>query len=331
MSTTAIMFSRSQHPPIVLEDPISGFFEEIPEDIRPGNPQRQFWQDWYYDFSLYGFNCTSEEYQHKKCWGWTILRASYDDDEEFSKAIAAIRNLALVRLEDEYRDSSNDVNAVIGNIRQVPGRPSKYHELLQQHWSAMLGPAQDALPEGEPLTPDWVITHELVQRYHNVIVEGSETLEGADVSKAWGYVHALNHGRPEPSARGEFFIYLDKESIHRLARAPSKDELASMVPADRSQTAWEFWVKVVSTSCELTEDGKKTDQMLKDPVAKRRMRLYDFFEIFIGLCHGCFDEIGIEGWGHERIVEERGREWEFCKNDLGDQSRVWELYGEKVP
>lgn len=37
--------------------------------------------------------------------GWTILRTSYDDDEEFTQAVAAIQRLALVRLEDEYRES----------------------------------------------------------------------------------------------------------------------------------------------------------------------------------------------------------------------------------
>lgn len=32
-----------------------------------------------------------------------------------------------------------------------------------------------------------------------------------------------------------------------------------MALTDRSKTAWELWVKVVSTACEVTEDGDDTD------------------------------------------------------------------------
>lgn len=85
----------------------------------------------------------------------------------------------------------DDVNAVKEKLDQVPGHLN-LHEHIQQAWSAMVGPAQDALPKEELLTPDWIITHELIRRYHNVILQDSQALDGADVSKAWEYANALN-------------------------------------------------------------------------------------------------------------------------------------------
>ncbi|ROT37292.1 hypothetical protein SODALDRAFT_360992 [Sodiomyces alkalinus F11] len=292
--------------------------------FRPGNPEREFWQTWQYIICLYGFGCTSDEYQHEKCWGWTILRTSYDDDEAFTQAVAAIQRLALVRLEDEYRESrtrgkpdNGGMDAVKEKLDKVPGHPN-LREHIQQAWSAMVGPAQDALPEGEPLTPDWVITHELVRRYHHVILQDSQALDGADArtprleaySKAWEYAYALNLGEREEIARG-----------------------ALMAPDDRSKTAWEYRVKVVSTASEVTEDGDDTDQMMEFPLGRRRMRLYDFFDTFIYLCEGDLDEMAVEGWDRERFVGHEEREWELCRNRWATGVRApWlrELYGEVV-
>lgn len=333
------MFALSSRPPAVLDHSLAFFFEQVPKEIRPGNPERPFWEAWQFVISLYGFNCSSAEYQHEQCWGWTILRTSYDDDEKFTQAVAAIQRLALVRLEDEYRESrtrghpdNDDMDAVKEKLDKVAVHPKK-RECIQQAWSAMVGPAQDALPEGEPLTPDWVITHELMRRYHHIILQDSQALDGADASMAWEYAHALCLEDREQGPRGALFIYLDKESIHRLAQAPSQEELASMAPGDRSKTAWEFWVKVVSTACEVTEDGDDTDQMMEYPLGRRRLRLYDFFEVFIDLCSGNLDEMGIEGRGRERFVWHDVREWELCRVPWRSprvESWLRELYGEVV-
>ena len=137
-----------------------------------------------------------------------------------------------------------------------------------------------------------------------MIVQDREALQGADVSKAWQYAHALELGEREGGARGEFFIYLDQESINLLASAPSREELARMKPANRSRTAWDYWVKAVSLSCEVTEDGDDTDEMMKYPLGRRRIRVYDFFETFLHLCHGNLDEISVEGKDRERFVED---------------------------
>ncbi|SPO02510.1 uncharacterized protein DNG_05183 [Cephalotrichum gorgonifer] len=273
------MFAPSPRPPAVLDTSVAVFFDWLPKDCRIGNPERLFWEQWQYVISLYGFHCTAEEYQHEKCWGWTVLRTSYDDDEEFSLAVAAIQRLALVRLEDEYREGrlrgkpDNDMNAVEKKLERMPGYAT-LRERLQKDWNAMVGPARDTLPEGEPLTPDWVITHELARRYHNIVVQDRQALDGADVAKAWEYAHTLGlQGQDGPCGeyipgrengpRSHFFIYLDKESIHRLAQAPSREELASMASGDRSKTAWDFWVKVVSNNCKVGEGTSATGTWMR--------------------------------------------------------------------
>lgn len=333
------MLALSPQPPVVLDRSLATFSNRFPQDVRPGNPDRQLWQDWASSIDLYGFRCTSEEYQHDQCWGWTIIRTSYGDDKEFDQAVAAIRRLALVRLEDEYRDSRARGEPDNDTMEAAKKKVSKGRDPLEwvsQAWSAMVGHAQDALPR-EPLTPDFVITHELVRRYHMTIVQNSQALDEADVSKAWEYAHALDLEEREHGARGVLFIYLDKESIYHLARAPSQEELTSADPGKRSKTAWAYWVKAVGTECEVAEDGNDTDQMMDAPQARRRMRLYDIFDVFIDLCHGSLDKASIERRDRECFDRERlvgpGREWEFCSNEGWAHLRdPWlrELYGKRV-
>jgi hypothetical protein len=198
----------------------------------------------------------------------------------------------------------------------------------------MLEPARKALPAGEPLTPDWVITNELARRYHNQVVQNSAALEGADACTAWKYAHFMNIEEEEQGPRGGLFVYLDKESIDLLAQAPSQEELASMSADDRAKIAWQFWVKVVSTACEVTEDGDDTDEMMRYPLARRRLRLFDFFDVFIRLCEGNLDEMGVEGQGRQGFVRYEEREWEFCQcpGAIGKR-REWldELNGKAHP
>lgn len=315
------------------------FFDHVPKEIRPGNPTRPFWNSWQYDISLYGFCCTSEEYDHEQCWGWTILRTSYDDDEKFRQAVSAIRQLALVRLEDEYRESRtrgqpdndnlDDVDRKVGEMSDEATR-----QRLQRSWRAMAGPSGDAMPQREPATPDWLITHEMVRRYHIPIVQDKEALQGVDASEAWQHAQTLSLGEMEIGPRGQFFIYLDKESIDLLAQAPSPDALASMAPHGRSKSAWEFWVKVIQVECGVDEEGEDTDQMSEDPLTRRRIRLYDFFETFMHLCAGDLSEMSVEGNGRERFISNGEREWEFCSIHWGNTIREsWlnELYGDRLP
>ncbi|KAH8787953.1 hypothetical protein F5883DRAFT_707065 [Diaporthe sp. PMI_573] len=331
------MFSTHQDPPLILDHSFSFFFNQSPKDLRLGNPERQFWQTWQGRISLYGFKCASEQYRHEQCWGWTIIRTSYEDDEKFNHAISAIHRLGLASLEDEYRESrtggrpdNSDVDTVDRRIAEIPGHPN-LRKLVQASWHAMLESARKALPAGEPLTPDWVITNELARRYHNQVVQDSAALEGADASKAWKYAHSMNIEEEEEGARGAFFVYLDKESID-LAQAPSQEEMANMSADDRAKITWQFWVKVVSTASEVTEDGDDTDEMMRYPLARRRLRLFPFFEAFIRLCEGNLDDMGVEGQGRHGFVSHEEREWEFCQcpGAIGKR-REWldELDGEE--
>jgi hypothetical protein len=92
----------------------------------------------------------------------------------------------------------------------------------------MVEPARAALPPQEPLTPDWVISHEMARRYHNVVIQEKESLNGADTVKAWEYVHAHGLIDTEHGARGALFIVLDQGSIDLLLATPSKEELSKM-------------------------------------------------------------------------------------------------------
>lgn len=49
----------------------------------------------------------------------------------------------------------------------------------------MVEHAGEALPAGEPLTPDWVITSELAWKYHHRVVQDRDTLERPDAARAW--------------------------------------------------------------------------------------------------------------------------------------------------
>lgn len=331
------MFSLHQDPPLILDRSLGFFFNQLPKDLRIGNPERQFWKTWQGRVSLYGFSCRSEQYRHEQCWGWTIIRTSYEDDEKYDRAMSAIHRLGLARLEDEYRESrtrgrpdNSDVDVADQRIAEVPGHPN-LRKHMRENWHAMVESAREALPAGEPLTPDWVITNELARRYHMQVVQDRDALDGADASGAWKYAHSMNL-EEYGGARGALFIYLDKESIDLLACAPSTEELAGMSPGDRSKTAWQFWVKVISTACEVTEDGEDTDEMMKYPLGRRRLRLYDFFDVFLHLCERNLDEIGVEGQGRRGFVSRAEQEWEFCQHAGGtNKRREWlhEMYGEE--
>lgn len=62
------------------------------------------------------------------------------------------------------------------------GRPT-LRERLRTSWRAVVEHAGEALPAGEPLTHDWVITSELAWRYHHRVVQDRHTLERHDAAR----------------------------------------------------------------------------------------------------------------------------------------------------
>lgn len=69
-------------------------------------------------------------------------------------------------------------------------------------------------------------------------MQDRDALEGADASKAWEYSCCVNiEEEEEGGACGALVVYLDKESIDLLARAPDREELERMFTDDRAGIA----------------------------------------------------------------------------------------------
>jgi hypothetical protein len=148
-------------------------------------------------------------------------------------------------------------------------------------------------------------------------------LDGATVFEAWKYARSLPFTKEGWGQASEFFIYLDQESIDSLAAAPTQDELDGMTLQERRNVAMSLWVKAVSTSCESDEDGEETDQMMEWGRGRRRLRLYDFFPIFMDMCEGSLDEV--RGEDTVRGETNGSEEWVFCLPSWCDQSRLDEI------
>lgn len=95
----AMLSSDPGHPGAMDRD-ATGFLWNVPVADRPGDTHRLFWTQWIAPFYEYGSRCTV--YQHGNCWGNTILRTSYDDDDKFARAVAAVRRLAMVPIELDF-------------------------------------------------------------------------------------------------------------------------------------------------------------------------------------------------------------------------------------
>jgi hypothetical protein len=248
------------------------------------------------------------------------LRTSYEDDEKFASAISTIHRLGLVSLEMEYWDSrtrgkpdNEDVEAIYKKLKESSIQPGLCQH-VEKNWRSMVESARVALPAGEPLTGDWVITHELMRRYHNTLVQDRQALDGASVEEAWKYFRSSvsadnddddddNHSNG--AMRSDFFIYLDKASIDFLADAPTLEEMEAMTLRERQYIATRYSVKGVSTSSETNDDGASTDKMIEYVLGRRRLRLIDFFQVLMELINvGGLEEISSKIYSWE--------EWLFC-------------------
>ncbi|KAK4099608.1 hypothetical protein N658DRAFT_525454 [Parathielavia hyrcaniae] len=322
----AMLSSDPERPEATNRDATS-FLYNVPVANRPGDIRRRIWTEWMGWFCEYGHKCT--EYQHDACWGSTILRTCYDDDDKFALAVAAVRRLAMIPIELDFeargavpaRDQpaeEDDEPEVDDDVRlDVKTSHPKLDEILQEAYQGMVRRARSGAPPGTRCTHDWVITHELMCRYHNFVVEDRQALEGADVAAAWHYFHHAGCGEREEGLRGTMFVLMDRETINHLAAAPSEQELASMARSERAKVAWQHWIKVVTTACKCTDDGDDLDEVSDDHMGRRRIRMYDFLDIFLWLQHRGICEMDVEGRGRERFPGYGEREWEFCANPNG--------------
>lgn len=325
-----------------LEVPGNGdglfFFHNVPESHRPGDIHRRFWDGWIQQFCQYGSSCS----EHEHCWGNTILRTSYDDDEKFARAVATIRHLAMVPIQYDYdqrgtgpvRDQpvEDDGPEADEEIRSdMVTRDPLPTKLLQDAYQNMVRRAKANLPPGVRCTHDWVITYELMSRYHDVVVE-DKALDGADLSAAWKYFQA-NYEKHVSGLRGVFFVVLDQESIEHLSSAPDEEELASMTPLERVKVAWQHWIKVVTTGYNYDHESMDMEYDIpSEGMGRRRIRLYDYLDIYLYLQHCDISEVGVEGSDRQRFPGyEMEDEWLIC-NNFDEQPEVWpwleELYGE---
>ena len=332
--------SDPEHPEATDRDATS-FLHNLPAADRPGDIHRRIWTEWINRFCQYGSNCT--QYQHDQCWGNTIIRTSYDDDDKFALAVAAVRKLAMIPIEldfeargtgparDQTAEEDNEPE-VDNDVRLDIRTPHpKLREMLQEAYRGMVRRARSGAPPGTRCTHDWVITHELMSRYHNLVVEDRQALEGIDVAAAWHYFHQAGGDKREEGLRGTVFVLMDREAIDHLAAAPSEQALTSMTSAERAKVSWQHWIKVVTTACKCTDDGDDLDEIPDDHMGLRRIRMYDFVDIFLWLQHSDISEMVVEGSNRKRFPGYGEREWEFCHNPDG-QSQAWpwleEVYGE---
>lgn len=315
------------------------FFSDVPKADRPGDVHRRFWTRWIYPFCDWGTNCA----EHEHCWGNTILRTSYGDDDKFSRAVAAIRRLAMAPIQFDFdmRGTGSARNQPAGDdgpevdedvCLDVTTRSSLLAESVRESYRGMARRARANAPPGVRCTHDWVITYELMRRYHDVVVE-DEALDGADLPAAWEYFKD-NCEKNVHGLRGHVFVLLDGEAIEHLSGAPGEEELAAMTPLGRARAAWDHWIKVVSEACGVTDEGEEIEEEMSDDVmGRRRIRLYDYLATYLSLEGRDIAEVPVEGESRERFPGyELEDEWLLCANsDAPYEQRPWleELYGER--
>lgn len=127
-------------------------------------------------------------------------------------------------------------------------------------------------------------------------------------------------------------MLLDRESIEHLSSAPDEQELAAMTPLERARVSWQHWIKVVTTRCNVADGEHIEDEISHDAMGRRRIRLFDYFDIYLRLQSIDISEVGVEGNDREHFPGyELEDEWLLCGNSNEDPD-TWpwleEIYGE---
>lgn len=280
-------------------------------------------------------------YDHDWCWGATIVRVSYEDDELFARAVRAIRRLTLLRIEMDRDAWAEDQKPPLQALpaeydlsadprirpEEAPHMDGMYRAVMRHHISAN--------PPVREMTARDVVAGELLQRHHNMVLEDREALDGADAVAAELF-HREGLGEREDNSRSGFFIYLDGESIERLSRVPGGEGLAGMTRDDKAALVWETWVRIVHSYDDDSDDEGYEPPEFPYPLPghHRRLRLGMWFDLLQELSCAGLEESGAEGEGHE-FCPGRDVEWTFCPGGIfdfpGKSRRMEELYGPVKP
>ncbi|EJT77873.1 hypothetical protein GGTG_02976 [Gaeumannomyces tritici R3-111a-1] len=232
-------------------------FNQVPQANRPGDTRRRFWTRWIPEFVSSGSSCTKCE--SHECWGYTMVRTSHHDDAKFARAVEAVRRPALVLIElDRDEGGGEDDSQVDETICvEITTDQPIVRERLQDPYRAM----------------SWhVATTARSSR--------TETPSRAPTSQSRGYYRSAQ-GERESDLRGLCFVLMDRETIDHLAAAPTEGDMALMTWAERARVAWDHWIKVVSTTPEYDEEGNEADAVWDYFLARRRIRVLDFVDVFL--------------------------------------------------
>ncbi|KAM0327496.1 hypothetical protein ACHAQA_005784 [Verticillium albo-atrum] len=214
---------------------------------RGSSPEyrRSAW-DWFRDLHT---DCGMPE--HKLCWGWDIVRVSYEDDVRFARAVRALAQLAALRVACEYEEH---VEGILSD--RAAGRGECY------------GPITDGPPNVSRVPNDLIVRH-----YHHQIFQDDGPggiLDGAFPDLARAYLMAHPDWDEEAPMRNQCFLFLDKETIHHLASAILPDEPGGPETINQKmKAAVMHWVKIVDVFTPVNEERQ------------HRLRLWDLLEVYI--------------------------------------------------
>ncbi|EGY14506.1 uncharacterized protein VDAG_05670 [Verticillium dahliae VdLs.17] len=318
----------------------------------PGNPRRQIYS---VCRTLDERACRCSGCAPQNCWGSTVVRASYEDDEKFERAVAAIRRLALVTVDyDESLPRGEEASPGVKRAklaaepvegldegRVLADRPN------EMNWLQLLNDVQARqFDPTETLTTDKVVSEEFKYRFHTTVIQDKDLLDHAEPEKAEEYFQANGWEERESGARSAFFMYLDDEAIDHLASAPDDQALARMTIDERCRIAWNHWVKIVEPMAPENDDDESGDEdreaflEVEDSQGRRnrqrRIRLLCLLSLYLASGDYSFDEILNEGADCTRYAnpQDETKAWCFisgisCETPPMIHDWLTELYGYK--
>ncbi|KAG7123325.1 hypothetical protein HYQ45_013927 [Verticillium longisporum] len=267
----------------------------------------------------------------QNCWGSTVVRASYKDDEKFERAMAAIRRLALVTVDyDESLPRAEEASPCVKRAR-LAAEPEKgldegrmlADRTNEMNWLQLINDVQARQSDPtEALTTDQIVSEEFKYRFHTTVIQDKDLLDNAEPEKAEEYFQAKGWEERESGARSAFFMYLDDETIDHLASAPDDQALARMTIDERCRIAWNHWVKIVEPMAPETEDDESGDEdreaflEVEDSQGRRnrqrRIRLLCLLSLYLASGDYSFDEIPNEGADCTRYANPQDETKAWC-------------------